>query len=300
MTLILLSAKNMDIEKKVWLITGASSSFGKALARAVIKQGDYVVCIAPRLEHLDIGNESQVLTLAVDIADRDARNQAVNDTITHFGRIDVLANVAGSVSLGAVEEFDESELRSQFELNFFATAELTRAVLPYMRKQGNGHILTVTSVGGLTPIIGAGPYCASKCAIEGWTETLAQETESMGIKVTLVELRLVRTGLSGDVTVRPKKRFEIYKNILGLLAEPLEHTAGNQSCDPNKAAELLIKVTQSPRAPKRLMLGPDAFALWEKTIADRIDDLIAWKELGLDTICEGDQVSAIPKTYGLS
>ncbi|WMN61660.1 oxidoreductase (plasmid) [Pseudoalteromonas xiamenensis] len=287
----------MSIDKKVWLITGASSGFGKSLAQAVIKQGDYVAITArrlKRLEELAKGNESQVLTLAVDMTDSEARNQAVNETISHFGRIDVLANVAGSGSLGAVEEFSEQELRSQFELNFFATAELTRAILPHMREQGSGHILTVTSVAGLAPITGVGPYCASKFALEAWTETLAKEVESMGIKVTLVEPGSFRTGFAGDANVRPKNRIDSYQDIVGPVEVFLENNAGNELGDPNKAAEVMIKVTQSPRAPKRLMLGADAFTLWDRTIADRIDDINTWKELGLDTACEGAQ----PKPIG--
>lgn len=286
----------MSNEKKVWLITGASSGFGKALAKVVIAHGDHVVIAARRLDHLLAiahGHEDRVLPLAVDMTDAAARGKAVADTLARFGRIDVLANVAGRGSMGAVEEFSEAELRSQFELNFFATAEMTRAVLPQMRQQGAGHIVTVTSVGGLAAIPGAGPYCASKFALECWSETLAMEAAPLGIRVTIVEPGSFRTGFAGDVNLRPAGRIEGYRPVVGPVEDFLEGSAGQEMGDPAKAAAVIVAAVNSDAAPTRLMLGADAYALWDQTIAKRIEDINAWRERGTSTAFDGVEIKPI-------
>lgn len=169
--------------KKVWLITGASSGLGQALAQAVIAQGDLAVITARRLDRLQqiaSGHEDQVLAVALDVTDATARSQVIEQAIQHFGRIDMLANIAGRGVVGACEEFSLQQLREQMELNFFAAAEMTRAVLPQMRQQASGHILTLSSIAGLVAMNAAGPYCAAKFAIEGWTESLALEVKALG------------------------------------------------------------------------------------------------------------------------
>lgn len=286
----------MSNTKKVWLITGASSGFGKALAEAVIALGDSVAITARRQERLQAiaqGHEDNVLPLALDMTDAGSREQAVADTLARFGRIDVLANVAGSGSMGAVEEFSEAELRNQFELNFFATAEMTRAVLPHMRQQGAGNILTVSSVAGLAAIPGCGPYSASKFAIESWTEALAVEAAPLGIRVTLVEPGSFRTGFAGDVNVRPAQRLDTYSHVTGPIESFLENSAGKEIGDPAKAAAVIIDAIESDNAPTRLVLGPDAYGLWDQTIAKRIEDINAWRERGMETSFDGVEITAI-------
>ncbi|MGJ3522645.1 oxidoreductase [Nitratidesulfovibrio sp. D1] len=280
----------MSTARKIWLITGASSGFGKSLAEAVIARGDCAVITARRLDRLQAiarGHEDRVLPLAVDMTDAAARGKAVADTLARFGRIDVLANVAGSGSMGAAEEFSEAELRAQFELNFFATAEMTRAVLPQMRAQGSGRILTVTSVGGLVAITGCGPYCASKFALECWSEALAMEVAPLGIRVTIVEPGSFRTGFAGDVNVRPAQRIESYRPVVGPVEDFLERSAGKEIGDPARAAAVIIAAVESDAPPIRLMLGEDAYALWDQTIAKRIEDIDAWRERGLKTAFDG-------------
>ena len=137
------------------------------------------------------------------MTDPDGRGVAVKTAISHFGRIDVLANVAGRGSLGAVEEFSAEQLRNQLDLNFFAAAELTKEVLPHMRERRSGHILNLTSIGGLISIPGFGVYCASKFALEAWSEALSGEVAPLGIKVTIVEPGNFRTEFAGDVNMRP-------------------------------------------------------------------------------------------------
>ena len=282
--------------QKVWLITGASSGFGQSLAEAVIANGDIAVITARRLDRLQTiaqGHEDRVLPLAVDVTDAAARNRAVADTLARFGRIDVLANVAGRGVAGACEEFSLEQLREQMELNFFAAAEMSRAVLPQMRQQGSGHILTVSSIAGLVSMNAAGPYCAAKFAIEGWTESLAIEARPLGIHVTLVEPGAFRTEFAGDVNMRPVQSIPAYRPMVEPFETYLETSAGKQMGDPAKAARRMLEAVASDAPPVRLMLGRDAFSIWDATIARRIEDLNSWRARGEDTAFDGAEVVEI-------
>ncbi|WP_116424520.1 oxidoreductase [Pseudomonas citronellolis] len=286
----------MSHAKKVWLITGASSGFGKSLAEAVIANGDCVAITARRLERLQAiaqGHEDRVLPLAVDVTDAAARDKAVADTLARFGRIDVLANVAGRGVAGACEEFSLAQLREQMELNFFAAAEMSRAVLPQMRKQGSGNILTVSSIAGLVAMNAAGPYCAAKFAIEGWTEALAIEAKPLGIHVTLVEPGAFRTEFAGDVNMRPLQRIDAYRPMVEPFETYLETSAGKQMGDPAKAAQRMLEVVASDAPPVRLMLGRDAYSIWDATLAKRQEDLNSWRERGEDTAFDDAEVVEI-------
>ncbi|MFT7724665.1 MAG: SDR family NAD(P)-dependent oxidoreductase [Roseateles sp.] len=261
--------------KKVWLITGASSGFGRSLAEAVIANGDIAVITARRLDRLQAiahGHEDRVLPLAVDVTDAAAREQAV---------------------AGACEEFSLDQLREQMELNFFAAAEMSRAVLPQMRKQGAGRILTVSSIAGLVAMNAAGPYCAAKFALEGWTEALAIEARPLGIHVTLVEPGALRTEFAGDVNMRPVQRIEAYRPMVEPFETYLATSAGQQMGDPAKAAQRMLEVVASDAPPVRLMLGRDAYSIWDATIAQRIDDLNRWRARGEDTAFDGADVVEI-------
>jgi NAD(P)-dependent dehydrogenase (short-subunit alcohol dehydrogenase family) len=286
----------MSNAKKVWLITGASSGFGRSLAEAVIANGDIAVVVARRLERLLAiahGHEDRVLPLEADVTNAAARDKAVADTLTRFGRIDVLANVAGRGVVGACEEFGPEQLREQMELNFFAAAEMSRAVLPQMRKQGSGNILTVSSIAGLVAMNAAGPYCAAKFAIEGWTEALAIEARPLGIHVTLVEPGAFRTEFAGDVNMRPVQRIDAYRPSVEPFETYLETSAGKQMGDPAKAARRMLEVVASDAPPVRLMLGRDAYAIWDATIAKRTEELNAWRKRGEDTAFDNADVVEI-------
>ncbi|WP_413534013.1 oxidoreductase [Empedobacter brevis] len=272
--------------KKVWFITGASSGLGKALAQTVIEHGDFVVITArreDRLQEIAKRHEEQVLTIAMDVTNAEARTKAVQQTIERFGRIDVLANIAGRGVAGACEEFNLEQLREQMELNFFGAAEMTREVLPYMRQQGSGNIITLSSIAGLVAMNAAGPYCAAKFAIEGWTESLALEVKHLGINVTLVEPGAFRTEFAGDVNMRPVKNIEDYRSVVEPFETYLETSAGKQIGDPSKAAKRMIEVVESTNPPTRLMLGQDAFSIWDSTIQARLTDINSWREAGIDT-----------------
>lgn len=219
----------MNHSRKAWIITGASSGIGRALAGAAIARGGQVAIIArrgDRLQEIARGCEADVLPLQADITDPAAREQAVAAALARFGRIDVLANIAGRGVVGAAEEFSLQQLRQQMELNFFAAAEMSRAVLPQMRAQGSGQLLSLTSIAGLVAMNAAGPYCAAKFALEGWTESLALEVAPAGIRVTLVEPGAFRTEFAGDTNMPvslPAARIAMAK---ASLAQPTRQGAG--------------------------------------------------------------------------
>lgn len=273
----------MADQDRVWFITGASSGFGHALALAVLDRGGRAVLAArraDRLEALAARHEGRALAIALDVTDASGRAAAVAGAIAHFGRIDVLANIAGRGSLGAVEEFAEEQLRDQMELNFIAAAELTRAVLPQMRAQGSGHILNLTSIGGLVSVGGFGAYCAAKFALEAWSEALRDEVAPLGIRVTIVEPGSFRTEFAGDVNMRPAKPIHAYRPVIKPIEDYLYGNAGRQAGDPAKAAAAMIEVVESAAPPLRLMLGADAYDLWDRTVAARNAELAAWRARG--------------------
>jgi NAD(P)-dependent dehydrogenase (short-subunit alcohol dehydrogenase family) len=268
---------------RVWFITGASSGFGRALAEAVIERGERAVVSARRsaaLAELVAIDDSRVLALPLDVTEPGPRKAAAAAALAKFGRIDVLANIAGRGSLGAVEEFAPEQLRAQMDVNFFAAAELTRDVLPHMRAQGAGHILNLTSIGGLLSIGGFGAYCASKFALEAWSEALADEVASLGIKVTLVEPGNFRTEFAGDANMRPATPLEAYRPVIAPIEEFLYGQNGRQPGDPDKAAGAMIAVVEDADPPRRLVLGIDAYDVLERVMPARMADIARYRALG--------------------
>lgn len=286
----------MQNASRVWFITGASSGFGRTLAEAVIGRGEKAVVAARRREALvDLAaiDENRVLAMPLDVTDAGARRNAVAATIEKFGRIDVLANIAGRGSLGAVEEFAPDQLRAQMELNFFAAAELTREVLPHMRHQRGGHILNLTSIGGLISIGGFGAYCASKFALEAWSEALADEVAPLGLHVTLVEPGNFRTEFAGEANMRPEKQMAPYRPIIAPIENFLYGQHGRQPGDPVKAAEAMVAVVDDPDPPRRLVLGADAYDVLDRTMTARIADISRYRAMGEKTGFEGAEVRTI-------
>ncbi|MCU0759837.1 MAG: oxidoreductase [Steroidobacteraceae bacterium] len=282
---------------RVWFITGATSGFGLALARAVLARGERAVITgrrADRLQAIAAPHGERALPIPLDVTDGAAREAAVASALARFGRIDVLANIAGRGSLGAVEEFSPAQLREQMDVNFFAAAELARSVLPAMRAQRSGHILNLTSIGGLVSIGGFGAYCASKFALEAWSEALRDEVAALGIRVTIVEPGAFRTEFAGDANMRPAHPMAVYRPVVAPVEDYLYGGAATHLGDPARAAALMIEAVESDTPPLRLMMGADAFGLWDTVIAARQADLAAWRERGLATAFE----DAAPRPIG--
>jgi NAD(P)-dependent dehydrogenase (short-subunit alcohol dehydrogenase family) len=216
--------------ERVWLITGASSGFGRAIAEAALESGERVVVTARRPEQLAGLNGERVLVQPLDVTDPDQREATVAAAVDRFGRIDVLVNNAGRTQVGAVEETTDEELRDLFELHFFAPAALTRAVLPIMREQRDGAIVQMSSVGGQVTAPGFSAYCATKFALEGLTETLRDEVAPWGIRTLIVEPGAFRTGLFRPGVAYMSEAMEEYAETVGPTREYVE---GNLS--PSRA-----------------------------------------------------------------
>ena len=275
---------------KTWFITGASSGFGKVLAEMVLARGDNAVLAARRLEPLQeiaSAHGARALAIPLDVTDAAARAAALEAANGTFGQIDVLANIAGAGSYGALEAFTSAQIRAQMELNFFAAAELTRDVLPQMRARRAGHILNLTSIAGLVAFPGSGLYNASKWALEGFTEALHHEVKPFGVRVTLVEPGAFRTGFAGSAAMKAERGIADYAPLTAGMGEYYATQNGRQMGDPAKAMQVLIDMVDADAAPVRLMLGEDAYQLWEGALASRNRDLAVWRARGEDTAIPG-------------
>jgi NAD(P)-dependent dehydrogenase (short-subunit alcohol dehydrogenase family) len=271
-------------DERVWLITGASSGFGRAIAEAALARGDAVVATARRTDGLDdLAPGERVHVLPLDVTDAAQREAVVAEALERFGRIDVLVNNAGRTQVGAVEETTEEELRALFDLHFFAPAALTRAVLPHMRRQGSGAIVQMSSVGGQVTAPGFGAYCATKFALEGLTETLRDEVAGFGIHTLIVEPGAFRTGLFRPGAVYESAEMPEYADTVGPTREYVRNNDGAQPGDPVKAAAAIIGALDAEEPPLRLVLGEDAIGNIEQRQQALAAELDAWRELGRAT-----------------
>jgi NAD(P)-dependent dehydrogenase (short-subunit alcohol dehydrogenase family) len=271
----------MANNERIWLITGTSSGFGRTIAEAALARGDSVVATARKVDELsDLGPEERVHIVPLDVTDAGQREAAVASAIERFGRIDVLVNNAGRTQVGAVEETTEDELRDLFELHFFAPAALTRAVLPHMREQGGGAIVQMSSVGGQVTAPGFGVYCATKFALEGFTETLRDEVAPFGIHTLIVEPGAFRTGLFRPGAAYESAEMPEYADTVGPTRAYVRENHNAQPGDPVKAAEAIITALDAEQPPLRLVLGSDAIGNIEQHLRAVGDELNEWRSLG--------------------
>jgi NAD(P)-dependent dehydrogenase (short-subunit alcohol dehydrogenase family) len=269
---------------RVWLITGASSGFGRAIADAALARGDSVAATARRTDALaDLDAEERVLAIPLDVTDAAQREAAVAQAIDRFGRVDVLVNNAGRTQVGAVEETTEDELRSLFDLHFFAPAALTRAVLPHMRRHGGGTIVQMSSVGGQVTAPGFGAYCATKFALEGLTETLRDEVAPFGIHTLIVEPGAFRTGLFRPEAAYMSEPMDEYADTVGPTRAYVREGHDQQAGDPAKAAQAIIAALDADEPPLRLVLGADAIGNIERRLSAVTAELDAWRAAGAAT-----------------
>jgi NAD(P)-dependent dehydrogenase (short-subunit alcohol dehydrogenase family) len=282
------NTEDMTNDHRVWLITGASSGFGRVIAEAALSRGDSVVATARRTDALsELARKERAHLIPLDVTDAAQREAAVAESLERFGRIDVLVSNAGRTQVGAVEETTDEELRALFELHFFAPAALIRAVLPHMRKRGGGAIVQMSSVGGQVTAPGFSAYCATKFALEGFTEALRDEVAGFGIHTLIVEPGAFRTGL-----FRPGAAYESapmleYVETVGPTRAYVRDNDGAQPGDPAKAAAAIIAALDADEPPLRLVLGADAIASIERRLSNLADELKAWRSLGQATALEG-------------
>jgi len=268
-----------DRDTRVWLVTGASSGFGRAIVAAALARGDSVVAGTRSTEAFGDLPDG-VIPVALDVTASDQREAAVAATIERFGRVDVLVNNAGRTQVGAVEETTDDELRSLFELHFFAPAALTRLVLPHMRRQSGGAIVQMSSVGGQTTAPGFGAYCATKFALEGLTETLHDEVAGFGIRTSIVEPGAFRTGLFRPGAAYESKAMSEYADTVGPTRSYVRDNDGLQPGDPAKAAQAIMAALDADEPPLRLVLGADAIGNIERRLESVADELAAWRAVG--------------------
>ena len=268
----------------VWFITGCSTGFGKELARLVLDRGWHAVVTArnpDQLKDLVEGHEESALAVRLDVTKDEQIAEAVRLAERKFGHIDVLVNNAGYGYIAAVEEGEDDQVRAMFETNFFGLVALTKAVLPGMRARHHGHIVNVSSIGGLTSFAATGYYHATKYAVEGLSESLAIELAPLGVKVTIVEPGPFRTDWLGRSLVESKVVIEDYDSTAGERRRQGRVRNGQQQGDPVRGCEAILKAVTSDNPPLRLLLGKPALDLAEKKLATLKSDFDTWRETTL-------------------
>jgi NADP-dependent 3-hydroxy acid dehydrogenase YdfG len=263
--------------QRVWFITGASTGFGRLLAEEVLKTGGKAIATARNLDKvkdLEVQYPQTAKALALDVTDAGQVDSAVTQAFAQFGQVDVLVNNAGYGVAGAIEEVSEAEFMPMFETNVFGLLRVTRAFLPHLRKQRSGHILNLSSIGGVVASPGIGFYNATKFAVEGISEALAAELAPLGIRVTIIEPGPFRTDFLGRSGVVAKTRTADYDSTAGNMRKYFVENDGKQKGDPLRAVHAMMQVVESPEPPLRLLLGASALerlrgklSNWEKEIA---------------------------------
>ncbi|HVX46223.1 MAG TPA: oxidoreductase [Mycobacteriales bacterium] len=270
---------------RVWLITGASSGFGRAIAEAALAAGDSVVGTARRARTLDdlaAAHPGRVAAVALDLTDPARIPDAAAEALAAFGRIDVLVNNAGRGHIGAVEETGDAELRELMQLHLFGPAALIRAVLPQMRERRSGAIVQLSSMGGRFSFPGVGGYSATKFALEGLSEALAKEVEPFGIDVLVVEPGAFRTSFAGG-GLSQSEPMAAYQDSVGPLRTDLPGSDGQQPGDPAKAAAAILTALAAEKTPLRLPLGNDATDMVIAQLADSRAELDTWESVSRST-----------------
>jgi len=268
------------LSQKVWFVTGASTGLGRELVEHLLVSGASVVATARKPEQLTDLTEKYpetALALKLDVTSQADVDAAVQDALKRFVKIDVLVNNAGYGTVGAVEEQAEEEFRPMFETNVFGLIRVTQAVLPHLRAQGSGHILNLSSIGGLVASPGFGLYNGTKFAVEGISEALAQEVAPLGIKLTIIEPGPFRTDFLGRSGVPAKKHIAGYEQSSGKMRAYFDSMNGKQAGDPKKAAAAIAAVVEAEHPPLRLLLGAATIPRLQGKLDALKKDVEAWK-----------------------
>jgi NAD(P)-dependent dehydrogenase (short-subunit alcohol dehydrogenase family) len=268
---------------KTWFITGASRGFGREWTIAALERGDTVAATArdtSTLDDLAAQFGDRLLPLKLDVTDKDAVTAAVKDAHDRFGRLDVVVNNAGYGQFGMVEEISEQEARDQIETNVFGALWVTQAALPYLRAQGSGHILQVSSIGGISAFPNIGMYHASKWALEGMSQALAQEVADFGIKVTLIEPAGYSTDWSGS-SARHATADPAYDGVRE-KAQQLRARRQGTPGDPRATREAVLKVVDAENPPLRIFFGDGPLAIATKDYESRLATWREWEQVSVE------------------
>lgn len=268
----------------VWFITGCSTGFGRELAKLVLERGWRAVATArnpQQIQDLVAGTDGRGLALKLDVTDSAQVIEAVKKAEATFGKIDVLVNNAGYGYMAAVEEGEDKEVRAMFETNFFGLVEMTKAVLPGMRRRRSGHILNISSIGGFVGFPSSGYYNATKFAVEGLSEALVKEVGPLGIKVVIVEPGPFRTDWAGRSLKQTGDGIEDYAKTAAARRQAISSGSGKQAGDPVRGAKAMIEVVQSSNPPLRLVLGRIALETARGKIELLRRDFDGWEKTSL-------------------
>lgn len=273
---------------KVWFITGASKGFGFEIAKAVLASGDRVVAtVRKNAEDLAarLGGADRALIVTLDVTNEAAVKAGVDAAVARFGRIDVVVNNAGYGLLAATEEASAEEVRKQYDTNVFGLLNVTRAVLPQLRKQASGHIINISSLFGYwNNVPGFGLYGSTKYAVEGITEGLAIELQPLGIKVTAVAPGLFSTDfVSTDSYISSTVVLDAYRDTVGTIRANTEHIHGNQPGDPAKLAAVIVRLAASANPPLHLPVGRDSVKNFREKTAQMMKEVEEWEAVSTGT-----------------
>ena len=274
-------------QNQVWFITGASKGFGLEITKAALKAGHKVVAtVRSNPERLSSQlNNKNLLVVVLDVTKEEQVKEGVNKAIDHFGRIDVLVNNAGFGLLGAIEEISDAEAKRQFDTNVFGLLNVTRTVLPFMRRERAGHIINISSVLGYATLFpGLGIYSATKFAVEGISEGLYLELEPFGISVTAVAPGLFRTDFTSSESYQnAEAELEAYKDTVGQRRKAVSDLHGNQPGDPAKLASVIVQVAADDQPPRHLPIGRDSVAAFRAKYDLTAKEVDEWEEISSST-----------------
>lgn len=272
---------------KIWFVTGASKGMGLTLVKKLLEQGCKVAATSRTKADLEkaVGAHENFLPLHLNLSDEQDVKKAITSTIETFGGLDIVVNNAGYGQVGFVEEVSDELARKNFEANVFGTLNVIRQVLPQLRKQRSGHIINFSSIGGFYGFAGGGIYGATKFAVDGLSESLAQEVQPFGIHVTAIKPGYFRTNFlsTGSISGTTTNLIDDYKVMREGQEAFLKDFDQNQPGDPDKAMDVLIQVTKSKNPPVHLFLGKDAYEVANNKITTIQKDLSDWESFGTST-----------------
>ena len=273
-----------DKNPLVWFITGASNGIGRELVREALRRGDSVIATSrtpQKVTEAFAEHQDRLLAVAMDLGSSDQIAKAVHAGISRFGKVDVLVNNAGYGFIGAVEEATDDEIRRVHETNVFGLLRVLRAVLPHFRERKSGHVVNLSSIGGLIGLPGFGIYNSTKFAIEGISEALAVEAAPFGVKVTIVEPGPFRTEFLAGSLAMAENEIPEYEKTAGTTRAGASARNGKQPGDPSRAAMAIIKAVTSEQPPLHLLLGRFAYEQMADKIARLQKEIETWREVTL-------------------